>query len=104
MDKLELAFTEELKNRAYEAKKKYKYNPTRFLQMLAQYGGWDTAKRLIKDGEISDGFTRLLIEGRLDLTMEAVVIEHRFNDLFSDKEIQICKDKLIASGYKKLKE
>ena len=91
MDKLELIFTEELKNRAYEAKKKYKYNPTRFLQMLAVYGGRDTARRLIKTGEISDGFTRLLMEDRLDLTTEAVVIETQFKDLFTDEEIKICK-------------
>ena len=31
------------------AKKELRYNPTRFIQMLAQYGGVETAKKLIAD-------------------------------------------------------
>ena len=32
-------------SKMYRAKKEYKYNPIRFNQMLARYGGVGTAKR-----------------------------------------------------------
>ena len=50
MDKLALQFENELKDKMLRAKKECKYNPTRFNQMLAQYGGVETAKRLISNG------------------------------------------------------
>lgn len=45
----------------FRAKKECKYNPTRFNQMLARYGGVETAKRpmdtAIQTGNTSDGET-----------------------------------------------
>lgn len=46
MDNLARQFEEELKEKMFRAKKECKYNPTRFNQMLARYGGVETAKRL----------------------------------------------------------
>ena len=74
MDKLSLQFENELRNKMFRAKKECRYNPTYFNQMLAEIGGVATAKRLIEKalttGNPSDGFTTLLLNGRLDLTME----------------------------------
>lgn len=39
MLQLTIAFENELKDKMLRAKKECKYNPTRFNQMLAQYGG-----------------------------------------------------------------
>ncbi|HIR31102.1 MAG TPA: hypothetical protein IAB83_03720 [Candidatus Faecousia faecavium] len=44
MDNLARQFEEELKEKMFRAKKECKYNPTRFNQMLARYGGVETAK------------------------------------------------------------
>lgn len=77
------------------AKKELRYNPTRFIQMLAQYGGVETAKKLIADalqtGKTSDGFTTLYLCGRLDLTMEESVCKPKYQSLFSPEEIEYCK-------------
>lgn len=99
MTNLELAFENELKRQLQEAKQKCRYNPTRFLQMLAEHGGVGTVNRLLTNHEFSDGFTRLYMEQRLDLTMEAAVIKPEFSSLFSAEQIELCKNKLAACGY-----
>ena len=95
MDKLKLKFENELYDKIVVAKKECHYNPTYFNQMLAEYGGVATAKRLIeKDlstGNPSDGFTTLYLKRRLDLTMEDSVSNPEYKDLFEQHEIDYCK-------------
>lgn len=95
MDKLAHQFEEELKVKMHRAKKECNYNPTRFNQMIAQYGGVETAKRLIdsaiQTGNTSDGFTTLLLCNRLDLTMEHSVCKQEYASLFSETQISYCK-------------
>ena len=82
------------------AKKECRYNPTRFNQMLSQYGGVDTAKRLIPSGIASgnplDGYTTLYFCRRLDLTMEQSVCKLVYQILFTTEEIDYCKRLLEA--------
>ena len=99
-EKLCNQFEEELKDKMMRAKKECKYNPTRFNQMLAQYGGVATAKRLIgnsiRTGHTSDGYTTMLLCGRLDLTMEDSVCKSEYKQLFSEEEISYCRALLNA--------
>ena len=44
-EKLSHQFEEELMDKMLRAKKECKYNPTRFNQMIARYGGVETAKQ-----------------------------------------------------------
>ena len=101
MEALANRFEEEIRDKMRRAKKECRYNPTRFIQMLAQYGAVETAKKLIADalltGKTSDGFTTLLLCGRLDLTMEDSVCKPEYQSLFSPEEIEYCKKVL---GYK----
>lgn len=98
MPQLTIQFENELKAKMLRAKKECKYNPTRFNQMLAQYGGVETAKRLITSGmatgTVSSGFTTLCLCSRLDLTMEHSVCKPEYKDLFTAEEIRYCKDLL----------
>ena len=98
MEILAKKFEEELKLKMLRAKKECKYNPTRFNQMLATYGGVETAKRLIsnarKTGNTSEGFSTLFLCGRLDLSMEDSVCKAEYAPLFTDKEIAYCKEVL----------
>ena len=85
------------------AKKEAKYNAQRFLQMVVDHGGLETAKILINAENVSDGYTALWERGRLDLTVEAMVIENdKFHSLFTDEELQICARRLKAYNYKVL--
>lgn len=94
MDKLALKFENELKDKMMRAKKECRYNPSRFNQMLSQYGGVETAKRLIASGRASnsasDGYTTLYLCGRLDLTMEESVCKTEYRNLFAQEEVDYC--------------
>ncbi len=62
------------------------YSPVRFENMIRKHGGVGTAKRLIKSGDLQDGLERLKVEGRLDLSMESIMLEPEFQDLFFPSE------------------
>ena len=64
------------------AKEEAGYNATYFLQMLADAGPVATARRLVTSTQPSQGFTALWERRRLDLTVEAHVLQERFAGLF----------------------
>ena len=70
------------------------YNPTVFVGLLERYGGVQTAKRLIAEGEIQYGFKRLAALGRLDLTMEQIMLEPEFASLFTEGELAAARWRL----------
>lgn len=77
-----------------------KYRPRVFLDMVTMTGGVATAKTLINAEEQSDGFTRLWQEGRLDLSVEAVVVEHpQWHPLFTAEDLARASQRLQAAGY-----
>ncbi|WP_101910009.1 hypothetical protein [Marasmitruncus massiliensis] len=95
MKQLEQEFEQELQRKMRTAKNECKYNPTYFNQMLAEYGGVGTTKRLIQKGittgNPSDGYTTLLLMGRLDLTMEDSVVEDKYKAMFEQTEVEYCR-------------
>ncbi|GIJ32806.1 caspase family protein [Micromonospora sediminimaris] len=82
-----------------KAKKEAGYNAAYFLQMVQEVGGLEAARRLIRAGSVSSGFTALWEKGRLDLSVEAVVLQDRFAGLFTDEELDIARDRLAEYGY-----
>ncbi|MGE0502053.1 MAG: hypothetical protein AB7I79_15295 [Rhizobiaceae bacterium] len=82
------------------AKAEAKYTATVFLGMLQRQGGLMTAKQLINASRPSDGYTSLYERGRLDLTVEAVVIENtEWHDLFTTEELDRARKRLKQYGY-----
>ena len=59
------------------------YRASRFHQMLRDHGGIETAHRLLPS--MSEGFEELWRRNRLDLTVEALVIQPRWKPLFTAK-------------------
>jgi hypothetical protein len=59
----------------------------------------ETAHFLIHTPRPSDGFTALWERGRLDLTVEAHVLQERFHELFTDEEREICRQRLVQYGW-----
>ena len=49
---------------------------------------------------ISDGFNILASKGRLDLSLEALVVDKRFTSLFSDEECNNALMRLLDAGYR----
>ena len=81
------------------AKKECGYNANRFLQMISAKGGLATAKQLIMKSGGTDGFATLWEHGRLDLSVEAHVVNPKYRDLFTDAERELCRNRLKEYGY-----
>jgi hypothetical protein len=82
------------------AKDEAGYNATIFLSMLHERGGLATAKALINAQKPSDGYTALYERGRLDLTVEAVVVENTiWHSLFTKEELDKASKRLLAYAY-----
>lgn len=82
------------------AKRDVHYNATRFLQMVSEHGGVEAARQLLRTSTVSDGFTALWLEQRLDLSVEAHVLDAEFVTLFTEKERAIAQRRLDEYGYR----
>ena len=83
----------------HRAKTEANYQATYFLSMLAEYGSLATARKLLSAPAVSDGFAALWERGRLDLTVEALVIQPQFAELFTPAEIEVARHRLEQFGY-----
>ncbi len=82
------------------ARNEANYVATRYIQMVAEHGGVESAKILINSAKPSDGYTALWEKGRLDITVEALVQHPKWSPLFSPEEIKKARKRLIDYGYK----
>ena len=82
------------------AKTECHYNASRFLQMVGEKGGLETARYLLHASGVSDGFTALWECKRLDLTVEAYVLKPEWQGLFTQDEIAVAGKRLSDLGYK----
>src|SRR5487761_964428 len=82
------------------AKAEAGYNATIFLRMISERGGLATAKYLISAATPSDGYTHLYERGRLDLTVEAMVISNtKWHELFTSEELAAANNRLRKYGF-----
>lgn len=82
------------------AKTEANYNATVFIRMLTDQGGLATAKYLINAAKPSDGYTNLYELGRLDLTVEAMVVQTpKWHPLFLEEELERARKRLIDYRY-----
>jgi hypothetical protein len=81
----------------HKACKECNYNASRLLQLLTYKPAVQAVKDLIP--QQTYGFGKLHILGRLDLSIEAVVIQDKYCSLFTKEELDICRDRLSAAGY-----
>jgi 5-methylcytosine-specific restriction enzyme A len=72
----------------------------RFLQAVRRNGGLATAKRMLKPRNASQraGLDALLKADRPDLTLEAIILQNKFHELFTDDEISVAKERLGKFG------
>jgi len=97
---LEVRFNDAMVSIYTRAKVECDYTATRFLQMVTELGGLRAAKVLLQAAELSDGFTELWLRRRLDLTMEALIVENPvWHPLFTQEELQIARKRLTRCQY-----
>ncbi|MCS3902203.1 hypothetical protein J2T55_000195 [Methylohalomonas lacus] len=79
------------------------YHATRFLHMVGENGGIQAARTLLHANGVSEGYTALWELGRLDLTVEALIVDNPdYHGLFTDDELAICRQRLREYNYKNL--
>ena len=57
------------------------------------------AKRCLSGTRLSDGFNDLAAKGQLKLSLEALVVDKRFTQLFTDEEANEALMRLLEVGY-----
>ena len=93
---LERDFDGEMMQIYERAKREAGYTATRFLHMLHEHRGLETAKRLLP--KMSEGFKQLWERGRLDLTVEHLMLHPRWQALFTDDERDVARQRLRGCG------
>lgn len=101
MTPLERRFHDAMLDIYRRAKSEASYDATIFLGMVSKRGGLSTAQYLINTPKPSDGYTALYLRGRLDLTVEAVVVENpEWHELFTEEELAKAATRLKQYEYK----
>ena len=103
MKKLEDIFSLELIQRAINVEQEFGINMKKFTDTINKFGGVKTAKEIIKKGQTSQGFDTLCEKDRLELSMEELVTESKFGELFTDDEVNYCFALLCENNFYKLK-
>ncbi len=93
-------FDQEMLSIYQRALSEARYRATRFLAMLHEHRGLETARLLIHSPTVSEGYTALWERKRLDLTVEAVIHDNpKWHPLFTEEELAICKKRLTDYEY-----
>ena len=96
---IEKQFDEAMMNVYRDAKSHCGYKAERFHQMLFDRGGLGTARYLLAAPQVSDSFAKLWKFGRLDLTVECVVLRPKFHELFTGEELKRARKRLRDYGF-----
>jgi hypothetical protein len=96
--RLEEQFHEEVL-RAWREASELGYHANRLLERVHEHGALLTAHELLASPLEHEGLNRLWELERLDLSIEALVLEPRFAPLFSDEERRHASTVLKRYGY-----
>lgn len=85
--------------RIYHEATEFGYYPNYFPRMVAEQGGLPAAKQLLNSSAPASGFVRLWEEQRLDLSVEALVLQEPWSALFTDAELTEARRRLEDLDY-----
>ncbi len=94
-------FTAAMFNIYRRALKEERYPANYFREMLEDRFGYDTAIQLIHDTKPSSGYTALWDRGRLDLTVEALILSPAWREstIFTNEDRRAAFDRLTQYHY-----
>lgn len=95
---VERRFEDFLRAKVEEANS-FKYVPTKFLGMLSSSGAYATAAQLLSSKDLTSGYQRLWENKRLDLSVEALVLEHEWWEYFDPMLLQRAEARLREFNY-----
>jgi 5-methylcytosine-specific restriction protein A len=97
---LDIKLTSFLRAKAAEAERAIRYRPNFFLGMLENDGGHLTVIKLLSATGVSEGFKKLWENQRLDLSVEALVVESEWRSAFDPILIARAEKRLSDVGYR----
>jgi hypothetical protein len=74
------------------------YRPSIWIGMVRQRGAAEAARHLLVNGDIQDGFRRLVDAGREDLTVEWSALHPRWHDIFQAPHREAARWRLRQAG------
>lgn len=86
-------------NNAIKEMNKIGYKPRTFMDMRERHGTIEAIKKLVHSIEIPSGFTTLWEHGRLDLSVERIIQEDEWKDLFTEEDRLMARKRLKDYGY-----
>ena len=96
--RLEDEFHRALENHVYADIKSHDF-PEFLLQAMRRYGGVFAAKQFLSVSPVRSGLVELREQGRLDKSVEALMLQERWNTLFSVRELKLARQRLKDLGY-----
>lgn len=94
-----MLFEQEVLEGCRELSKKHGYTPTYFLQMVSERGAVRATKDLLVSKEPSEGLFTLWHLGKLDMSVEAMVLDPRYQCLFDEEERRTARKRLADLDY-----
>src|SRR5205085_101107 len=100
MSDLEAQFQNAMLKLYDDSNRAINYRPTRLMEMSNELGAVQAARQLIsKPDDPSSGFMKLWESGRLDLSVEALILKPEFAPLFTDEERKKARQYLLQYNY-----
>jgi hypothetical protein len=76
------------------------YYPVRFLHMLEDHGPVITAVHFVMAYQDPEGIESLIVSDRMDLTVEATILQEPYRLLFVPEVLERAEQKLRQVGYR----
>jgi hypothetical protein len=70
------------------------YTPSTFIKMRNEQGTVESIKKLVMSVNATSGYMKLLENGHLDLSLENIIQEPEWEELFTSEEREFAKKKL----------
>lgn len=98
-DQLKKSFHQEIINLYKKIIKSIKYKPTRLMDYINKYGGYEAAVKYISTESNVQDFAVLWEKERLDLSVEALITSETYRSLFQEELVAFCDHKLKEYSY-----
>lgn len=98
MSNMESTFTTALLEQLSKAQKVCGVDETRLRQQAEKLGGVKAVQQMLSRRQETRQFVPLKQMKRLDLSVEALVIQGKFASLFTDDEVNTCLEALLEGG------
>ena len=91
-------FHRALENHVYADFKSHSY-PMFLMQAMRRHGGVFAAKQFLSISPVRSGLVELREQGRLDKSVEALMLQERWRPLFSVDELKLARRRLEDLGH-----